>query len=168
MWPKPKPTSVPSGILIHPAIWPQQTWTKNWGLCPLFFSEGGGGGAGSPSNTMSHGLRPTTVPSSILIHPAVWPQRTWAKNWGLCPFWESWVPIPHLTQYGQGWGLPPCQGSFWSIQPFGHNKPTSQTDTTDRQDNGPIAYGTGNRFTNGRPKTDNLLTSKDKIWKWHF
>jgi len=165
MWPKPRPTSVPSGILIHTAIWPQQTWTKNWGAVSLFW---GGGGAGSPSNTMSHGLRPTSVPSSILIHPAVWPQRTWAKNWGLCLFWGSWVPILHLTQYGQGRGLSPCQGSFWSIQPFGHNNPTSQTDTTDRQDNGPIAYRMGNHFTNGRPKTDNLLTSKDKIWKWHF
>jgi len=32
------------------------------------------GGAGSPSNTMSPGPRPTFVPSGILIHPAVWPQ----------------------------------------------------------------------------------------------
>jgi len=42
-----RPTSVPSGILIHPAIWPQQIWAENWGLCPF-----GGGGTGSPSNTM--------------------------------------------------------------------------------------------------------------------
>ena len=42
--PWPRPTSVPSGILIHPDVWPQRTWTENWGLCPLF------GGAGSPSN----------------------------------------------------------------------------------------------------------------------
>jgi len=40
-----------------------------------------GGGAGSPSNTM----RPTFVVSGILIHPAVWPQRTWAENWGAVP-----------------------------------------------------------------------------------
>ena len=32
------------------------------------------GGAGSPSNTMSPGPRPTSLPSGILIHPAVWPQ----------------------------------------------------------------------------------------------
>jgi len=31
-------------------------------------------GAGPSSNTMSSGLRPTSVPSGILIHPAVWPQ----------------------------------------------------------------------------------------------
>jgi len=50
--------------------------------------------AGSPSKTKSPGPRPTSVPSSILIHPAVWPQRTWAENWGLCPFrgGGSWVP----------------------------------------------------------------------------
>jgi len=31
-------------------------------------------GAGSPSNTMSPGLRPTSVPSGILIRPTVWLQ----------------------------------------------------------------------------------------------
>jgi len=51
--------------------------------------------AGSPSNTMSPGPRPTSVPSGILIHQAVWPQETSAKNW------ESAVPLfgglgPHL------------------------------------------------------------------------
>ena len=33
-----------------------------------------GVGAGSPSNTMSSEPRPTSVPSGILIHAAVWPQ----------------------------------------------------------------------------------------------
>jgi len=32
MWPGPRPTFVPSGISIHPAIWPQQTWRKLGGL----------------------------------------------------------------------------------------------------------------------------------------
>jgi len=32
-------TSEPSGILIHPAVWPQQTWTENWGLFPFFGEE---------------------------------------------------------------------------------------------------------------------------------
>ena len=41
-------------------------------------------GAGSPSNTKSPGPRHTSVPSGILVHPAVWPQRTLAENWGLC------------------------------------------------------------------------------------
>jgi len=46
------------------------------GCCDLL-----GGGAGSPSNTMWPGPRPTSIPSGILIHPAVWPQQTWAENW---------------------------------------------------------------------------------------
>jgi len=32
--------------------------------------------AGSPSNTMSPGPRPTSVSSGILIHLTVWPQYT--------------------------------------------------------------------------------------------
>jgi len=38
MCPGPRPTSLLSGILIHPAVCPQQTWAENWGLCP--FGEG--------------------------------------------------------------------------------------------------------------------------------
>jgi len=71
MSPKPTPISVPSGILIHPAVRPQQIWAENWwggGLCPFWRK-----GAGCQSNTMWPGPRPTSVPSGILIHPAVWP-----------------------------------------------------------------------------------------------
>ena len=32
----PRPTFVPSGILIHPAVCAQYTWAENRGLCPLF------------------------------------------------------------------------------------------------------------------------------------
>ena len=117
MSPGPRRISVPSGILIHQAVWPQQTGWKlgdgampPWGswvpisqcclgrslpphqvasrsiqpfghdrhgpktgglLCPFLV-----GGAGSPSNTMWPGLRPTSAPSFILIHPTVWPQYT--------------------------------------------------------------------------------------------
>ena len=77
-------------------------------LCP--FRDGV---AWSPSNTMWPGPKPTSLPSAILIHPAVWPHQTWAKNWGLGP---------HLTQYGQSRGLPPYQVASWSIQPFGHKR----------------------------------------------
>ena len=52
------------------------------------------GVAGSLSNRKSPGLRSTSVPCGILIHPAIWPQQTWNENWGLCCFWGgSWVPI---------------------------------------------------------------------------
>jgi len=36
----------------------------------------GGGGAGSPSDTMWPGPWPTSMPGFTLIHPAVWPQYT--------------------------------------------------------------------------------------------
>ena len=53
-----------------------------------------GRGAGYPSNTMSLGLRPTSLASDILIHPAIWPQQTWAKHLGSAPLGRgSWVPI---------------------------------------------------------------------------
>jgi len=42
---------------------------KSGGLCTFLW-----GGAGSPSNTILPGSRPTSVPSGILIHPTVWPQ----------------------------------------------------------------------------------------------
>ena len=70
----PRPTSLLSGILILPAVWPQQIWAENWGrteLCPF-----GGGGTGSPSNTVWPGPRSTFVLSFILVHPTVWPQYT--------------------------------------------------------------------------------------------
>jgi len=66
MWPGPRPTSMPSAILIHPAVWPQHIWAENWGALPLW-----GGGAGSPSNGMWPRPRPTCMPSFILIHPTV-------------------------------------------------------------------------------------------------
>jgi len=72
MWPGRRPTSIPSGILIHPAVWPQQTWAGSWGALPLF----SGGGAGSPSKTVWSKSRPTRTPSFILICPTVWPQYT--------------------------------------------------------------------------------------------
>jgi len=71
MWPEPRPTSVPSGILIHPAVWPQQTWTENWGLLCPFWGRGW-----SSSNTMWPWLRPASIPSGILIHRTVSLQYT--------------------------------------------------------------------------------------------
>jgi len=37
----------------------------------------------SPSNTMSPWV-PISIPSGILIHPAVWPQQTWAEKLSGC------------------------------------------------------------------------------------
>jgi len=74
-----------------------------------------GGGTKSASNTMLPGPRPTIVPIGILIRPAVWPQQTWAENWGCAPFLGrgSWVPIYHnvawtKTYLSTKWHLDPC------------------------------------------------------------
>jgi len=116
MLPGPRPTSAPSGIFIHPAVWSQQTWAENWALCPF-------GGAGSPCNTMSPRPMSTSLSSGILIRPADWPQQTWAENWeaavpfghnrhgskrGCCcsPFWGCGTG-PHLTQCRLSRALPP-------------------------------------------------------------
>ena len=45
---------------------------------PPFWGEG----AGSQSNTKSPGLRPTSMSSAILVHPAVWPQNMGRKFGG--------------------------------------------------------------------------------------
>jgi len=67
----------------------------------------------------------------MLIHAAIWPQQIWAENWGGCaPLGEGELG-PHLTQCGQGRGLPACQVS---IRPTVWPQCTNVTDrqTTDR------------------------------------
>jgi len=86
------------------------------GAVPLFR------GAGSPSNTMSPELRPISVPSGILIHPAVRPQQIWVENCGAVPLLGDLGP--HLTQCGLDWGLP-CLRAKW------HLDPSSRLATTD-------------------------------------
>jgi len=82
--------------------------------------------AGSPSNTKSPGPRPSSIPSDILIHAAIWPQQIWAENWGAVPLWGGEMG-PHLTQCGQGQGLSACQVSSWSVPQC-----TNVTDRLDR------------------------------------
>jgi len=51
-------------------LFPWGSWVKKWGLlCPF-----GGRRTGYQSDRMWSGLRPTSLPSGILIHQAVWPQ----------------------------------------------------------------------------------------------
>ena len=130
---------------------PKIGWPKIWGLCPPF----GEWGAGSPSNTKSPGPRPTSIPSDILIHAAIWPQPMWAENGGLCPFRGGGAGSPRNTMWPGP--RPTCMPSFILIRPTVWPQCTNVTDRTDRQDredrtdNGPIAWA--NRFTSGRPKT---------------
>jgi len=54
------------------------------------------GEAGFPSNTMSLGPWPISVPIGTWIHPIIWPQQIWAENWGVCdPLGERELG-PHL------------------------------------------------------------------------
>jgi len=59
-------------LLRWATVWPQETWAEKCGAAvPLSVGD-----AGSPSNTMWPGPRPTSTPSGILIHPTVFPQYT--------------------------------------------------------------------------------------------
>jgi len=62
-------------------------------LCPF----PGGWGRAAQSNTMWPGPRYISVLSGVFIHPAVWPQRTWAENWGCAPLGEGELRL-HLTE----------------------------------------------------------------------
>ena len=99
-----------------------------------FFS----GGDGSPSNTKTPGLRPTSTPSGILVHPAIWPQRTLAENWGLCPF--------------RGGGAGSASNTMWPGRGHLHAKfhldPSKRLTTIHQRHR-----QTGQTITNGRPKT---------------
>jgi len=93
---------------------------RNWTKSGSYFFETGWG-SWYPSNTMWPGPRPTSISSGILIHPAVWPQQTRKQN-GVCARLREGELGPRRTQYGQGRGLPPCEVSSRSTQPFGHNR----------------------------------------------
>ena len=88
------------------------------------------GGAGSPSNTKSPGPKPTSIPSGILIHPAIWPLQIWPKIGGYAPLGEgSWVPIQHSVARPR----PTCMASFILIRPTVWRQYTNVRDRTDRQ-----------------------------------
>ena len=70
----------------------------------------GEGGAGSPSNTKSPGLRLSSIPSDILIHAAICRNRYGPKIGGCAPLGVGELG-PHLTPCGQDRGLPACQVS---------------------------------------------------------
>jgi len=105
--------------------------------------------AGSPSHTMSPGPRPTSISSGILIHPAVWPQRTWAENWRVVPpfLWgRSWVPIYHNVAWAEAYLHAKFHFGPSNRLAIMHqrHRQTGQEGIgrqTDRQDNGPIAQG---------------------------
>ena len=52
--------------------------------------------------------RCSSMPSGILIHAAIWPQHMGRKLGGGCAHLGEGEVGPHLTQCGQGRGLPAC------------------------------------------------------------
>jgi len=107
-----------TSFLGQSSLWPPNRHGPKLGGggCALFT-----GVSGSPSNTKSPGPRPTSIPSGILVHPAVWPQRTLAENWGCAPLGGRELS-PRLTQCRIGQGLSPYQVASSSMQPFGNNR----------------------------------------------
>ena len=100
--PWPRPTSVRSGTLIHPAVWLQQTWAENWWAVPLRREL-------STHLTVWPGPRSISLPSGILIRLLFGHNRHGPTTWGLlCPFLGGELSA-YLTQCGLGQGLPPYQ-----------------------------------------------------------
>jgi len=149
MWPGPRPTFVPSDILIHPAVWPQKTWAENWGLCPF------GKGDGCASD-------------------AVWPRSRPTWQWMFCillscVFWTIFLHVfMHVNVSGRSallfnklidWLIATSVLSFILIHPKIWPQYTNvtdrQTDRTDRQTT--VRQHRANRFTNGRSKNDVML-----------
>ena len=89
----------PSSRLATVRLATVDIWAEKWG------------GAVPRCSTVRPGPSVTSTPSGIWIHTAVWPQQTWAENWGglLCPFWRGELWGSHLTQCGHGRGPPPYQ-----------------------------------------------------------
>jgi len=99
-----RPTSIPSGILMHPSVCHNKSGSKIWGLRPLF-----GEGELGPHLPKVPGLRPTSIPSDILMHPSVCHNKSGSKIWGLRPLFGEGELGPHLTLCRLSRSLPPYQ-----------------------------------------------------------
>jgi len=66
-------------------------------------------GNSSPSSTMRPGPRSASIPSGILMRPAVLSQWKEAENWGALPLFGQGELGPYLAQCGLDRGPPPCQ-----------------------------------------------------------
>jgi len=107
----------PSFISIHPTVWRQlhQRYRQD-----------------RQTNGRPKTIKEARSPTSVYAENAEVEIR-WKPHKRTVPLSMGKELGPHLTQCGLGRGLPPCQVSSRSIQPFGQNKATLQTDRTDRQ-----------------------------------
>jgi len=117
---------VASGILVHPAIWPQQTWTENWGGCAPFLE-----GELGPHLTQCARPRPTSVPSGILIHPDVWSQQM-GRKLGLCPFWRAGFPSSTISPGPEAYLYMPSSILIHPTVWLQYTNVTNRQDRTDR------------------------------------
>jgi len=118
MRPWPRPTFVPSGILIYPTAWPKQTWAEIWGTAavPLGVELG---------PHLTHYCPGRGLPSYQVAPWSIQPfshNKHRPKIGGLCPLFGNGELGPHLAQCGLSRGLPPYQMASRFIQPFGHNR----------------------------------------------
>jgi len=102
--PGPRTTCVPSGILIRPAVWPQQTCAENGGCAPRFWGKLGPHVA---QYGLGRGLPPYQV-ASWCIQP-FGHNTNGPKTGGLCPFFWGGGAGSHLAQCGMDRGPRPCQ-----------------------------------------------------------
>jgi len=88
------------------------------------------------------GPRPTFVPNSILIHPAVLPQQTWAENWGCAPFlgWGAGSPSSTIWPGPRPTSMT-SSGILIHPAPFGHNRPVPISVETQSPSPKTSAYG---------------------------
>ena len=150
MWPGPMPTFVPSGILIHLAVWPQQPWAENLEALPRRGLELC---THQKQCRLGQGLPPYQV-ASWSIQP-FGHKRYGPKIGGCVPLGEGELG-PHLSQCGP---RPTCMLSFILIHPTVWPQYTKVKDSTDRtgQDRQTdrqtrVWWYRANRITNGRPK----------------
>jgi len=100
MSPGPRPTSVPSGILMHPVVWRQQTWAEKWGLPCSLTEEGEKQGPHLTQCCLGRGISPYQV-ASWSIEPFGYNRH--GENWGLCPFGEGELGPHHNVAWAEAY-----------------------------------------------------------------
>jgi len=114
MLPVPWSTSVSSGVLNHPAVWPQQTWAEKWGLlCSSPWRSW------SPSNSMVWAEANLCTKCHLDPSSRLATTEIGQKLWGSVPLLGE-LSL-HLTQCGLSRGLPLIPSSVLIMQPFNHN-----------------------------------------------
>jgi len=105
MLPGPRRIIVPRGILIHPAIWPQQTRAKKWGDVPIFSGTG-------RWFHIEHNVAWAEAYIHIKWHLDPCSRLAtidMSQKLGALPLFGGGVLGPHLTQCRLDRGLPPQQ-----------------------------------------------------------